>query len=163
MAAKQSKLTREQQTFVVQSLACFDSLATVVAAVRKEFKVDITPQSIEGYDPTKRAGRNLSKLWRGIFETTREEFLKNSAAIGVSHKSVRLRAIQRMAEKAESQGNLALASQLLEQAAKEMGDSYTNRHKLEHTGANGGPMQVQRIERVIVKPGSNDRPADQDA
>ncbi|MEI9915947.1 MAG: DUF2280 domain-containing protein [Methylovirgula sp.] len=31
----------------------FDSPNTVVEAVKKEFKVEITRQSIEGYDPTK--------------------------------------------------------------------------------------------------------------
>lgn len=146
------KLTPDAQVFAVQALACFDSPATVAAALRKEFGCDIAPQSVEAYDPTKRAGRNLAKRWVKLFEETRADFIKSAAHIGVSHRTARLRTIQRMADRAESQGNLDLAARLLEQAAKEMGDSYSNRHKLEHTGAGGGPVQVQRIERVIVRP-----------
>lgn len=37
-------------------------------------------------------------------------------------------------------------------------DDYTERQKRELTGANGGPVQqVQRIERVIVRPADSDR------
>ncbi len=40
-----------------------------------------------------------------------------------------------MAVKAEDQGNMVLAAQLLEQAAKEMGNAFTNRREL--TGKDG--------------------------
>lgn len=55
-----------------------------------------------------------------------------------------------MADKAKGSGNLVLAATLLEQAAKEMGNAYTNRREL--TGPAGGPIeQVTRIERAIVR------------
>jgi len=129
------KLSVEVQTFVVQSLACFDTPSIVVDAVRKEYGETITRQSVEGYDPTKKAGANLAEKWRALFEETRKTFLEDTANIGISHRAVRLRALQRMAEKAETQGNMVLAASLLEQAAKEMGDSFTNRHKVEHAGS----------------------------
>lgn len=134
------KLTDDVRTFIVQALACFDTPAVVAAAVRKEFRVEIAPQSVEGYDPNKRAGRNLAKRWREIFKATREEFLKDTSKIAISHRAVRLRALQRMAEKAETIGNMALAAQLHEQAAKECGDAFTNKRQL--SGPNGGPVQV---------------------
>jgi hypothetical protein len=56
-----------------------------------------------------------------------------------------LRTLQRMIDRAESQGNLSLVAQLLEQVAKETGDAYTNRHKLEHTGKDGGPIKTQPV------------------
>ena len=112
-----SKLNNEIRTFIVQAVACFDSPSTVVKAVREEFGVEISKQTIEGYDPTKRAGRDLAARWRTIFEETRKAFLEDTVTIGISHRAVRLRALQRMAEKAESQGNMVLASSLMEQAA----------------------------------------------
>lgn len=130
-----AKLNQEQQTFAVQSLACFDSPSVVAAALRKEYGVSITPQSIEAYDPTKKAGAKLAAKWRALFEETRKTFLEDTATIAISHRAVRLRALQRMAEKAEGQGNMVLAANLLEQAAKEVGDSYTNRREL--TGKGG--------------------------
>jgi hypothetical protein len=48
-----------------------------------------------------------------------------------------------MAEKAEAQGNMVLASSLLEQAAKEMGGAFTNRREL--TGKDGGAVEVKSL------------------
>lgn len=141
------KLTDEVRAFVVQELACFETPVAVAEAVRKEFGVEITKQSVESYDPTKRAGRNLAKKWTVLFEATRKRFIDDPSPIGIAHRSSRLRILQRMAEQAERMRNLALAAQLLEQAAKEMGEAYTNRHRLEHTGKDGGPI-VTRIELV---------------
>lgn len=132
------KLTDEAKTFVVQALACFDTASEVAEAVRKEFGVEVAKQSVEAYDPTKVAGKQLAKRWKMLFETTREEFLNNTASIAISHRTVRLRALQRMAEKAERMKNYQLAAQLLEQAAKECGDAYTNKRQL--TGKDGKPL-----------------------
>lgn len=133
-----SKLSEEHKAFVVQALACFDTPKTVADALRKEFGVVLTPQSIEAYDPTKRAGRRASEKWKQLFAATRKAFLEDTAEIAISHRPVRLRALQRMAAAAEDQRNLALAASLLEQAAKEVGDAYTNRREL--TGKNGTPL-----------------------
>lgn len=120
------KLTEDARAFVVQQLAMYDPPSVVAKAVRDEFGVTIAPQSLEFYDPTKRAGAKLSEKWKALFRETREAFLKDTAEIGISHRVVRLRALQRMAQVAEKQGNLQLTASLLEQAAKEMGDAYTN-------------------------------------
>ena len=40
--------------------------------------------------------------------------------VAISHLAVRIRVLQRMAEKAEERGNLALAAKFIEMAAKEM-------------------------------------------
>jgi hypothetical protein len=138
-----AKLTQEQQTFVVQSLACFDSPSVVVAALKKEHDVVLTAQAVEAYDPTKRAGRNLAAKWLALFEETRKTFLEDTASIAISHRAVRLRALQRMADKAETQGNLGMVSSLLKQAAEEMGGAYTNRREL--TGAGGGPIKTEEV------------------
>lgn len=124
------KLSVEQQTYVVQSLACFDSPSLVAAALRKDQGIEITPQSIESYDPTKAAGDKLGKRWRSLFEETRKTFLEDTASIAISHRAVRLRALNRMAEKAETQGNMSMAAQLHEQAAKEVGNAFTNKREL---------------------------------
>ncbi|WP_175984590.1 DUF2280 domain-containing protein [Burkholderia stabilis] len=126
--------------YVVQSLACFDTISRVAKAVREEFGVEVSPQQCERYDPTKRAGSTLSKKYREIFERTREEFLQDTSRIGVAHRAVRLRKLDQAVGLAEQRGNIPLMAQLLEQAAKEAGDAFTNRHRLEHTGKEGGPI-----------------------
>lgn len=151
-----AKLSDEVKTYIVQALACFDSPSVVAKAVKAEFEQEVSRQLVESHDPNKKAASGLAPKWRALFAETRKTFLEDTAAIAISHRAVRLRALQRMAEKAETMGNMALAAQLYEQGAKEVGDAYTNRHKLEHSGKDGGPVEFTRIERVIVRPPNRD-------
>jgi hypothetical protein len=141
---RENRLSEEAKLFVVQALACFDTPSAVAQAVRRDFDLTITPQSVEAYDPTKRAGRRLSDKWRALFEETRKAFLENMAAIGVANKAVRLRMIGRIAERAETAGNSAVALQALEQAAKEVGDAFTNKREL--MGAGGAPLVPAAVQ-----------------
>jgi hypothetical protein len=136
-------LTDASRTFVVQALACFDSPGAVAIAVKKEFDIVITPQAVEAYDPTKRAGRNLSNKWKVLFEATRKAFIEDASTIGIANKSVRLRMIGRIADRAESVGNTVVALQAIEQAAKEVGGAFTNRREL--TGKDGSPLPAAPI------------------
>lgn len=133
-----AKLSNEVKTFIVQALACFDTPSEVAAAVKAEFGLDVSKQLCETHDPTKRCAASLAKRWVALFHETRKGFLESAADIAISHRSVRLRALQRMATAAERIKNYTLAAQLYEQAAKEVGDAYTNRRQL--TGANGKPL-----------------------
>ncbi|WP_205168893.1 DUF2280 domain-containing protein [Burkholderia sp. LMG 13014] len=133
------------KVFVTQALACFDTPSRAAKAVREEFGIEVSPQQCERYDPTKRAGSALSKKYREIFERTREEFLNDTSRIGIAHRAVRLRKLAAAVDKAEERNNLPLMAQLLEQAAKESGDAYTNRRRLEHTGENGGPIENRTV------------------
>ncbi|KKZ89052.1 DUF2280 domain-containing protein [Rhizobium phaseoli] len=135
-----AKLPDEVKTYIVQALACFDSPSVVAAAVKKEFGVDVSRQLVESHDPNKKAASGLAPKWRALFQETRKTFLEDTATIAISHRAVRLRALQRMAEKAENQGNMVLASSLLKQAAEEVGGSYTNRREL--TGKDGKDLPV---------------------
>lgn len=149
MAGKGDKLTDAARTFVVQQLAMYDPPEAVVRAVKEEFGVVLTRQAVQAYDPTKYAGRQLSKKWRDLFEATRKAHLADTAEIGISHRAVRLRSLQRMVNKAEGQGNMALAAQLLKQAAEEVGGAYTNRREL---SAPGGEPLVINIKRFSPDP-----------
>lgn len=130
-----AKLSDEVKTYIVQALACFDSPSVVSAAVKKDFGLDVSRQLVESHDPNKKAASGLAPKWRVLFEETRKTFLEDTASIAISHRAVRLRALQRMADKAETQGNMVLASSLLKQAAEEVGGAYTNRREI--TGKDG--------------------------
>lgn len=143
------KYSDDVKTRVVQSLACFDSPSVVAKAIKAEFGVEISPQAVEAYDPNKVAGKKLSERFKLLFAETRKAFLEDTSQIAISHRAVRLRALQRMAEKAEGQGNMVLAANLLEQAAKEVGDSYTNHRKLDHTSSDGSMTPKPTTIRII--------------
>jgi hypothetical protein len=147
-----AKLSDEVKTFIVQALACFDSPSIVAANVKKEFGEEISRQLVESHNPTKKAAFGLAAKWRALFEETRKAFLEDTAAIAISHRAVRLRTLQRMAEKAEDKGNMVLTASLLEQAAKEVGESYTNRREV--TGKDGKdlPGVVVQVMKLADDP-----------
>lgn len=118
-------LSDDVKTFVVQALACYDTPSQVAESVKEEFGLTVVRQQIAVYDPTKATGKNLSKKWRDLFESTREEWRKGSTEVPIANRVFRLRVLDRLAAKAERMRNMGLTLQVLEQAAKEVGDVYT--------------------------------------
>ncbi|MGA9606528.1 MAG: DUF2280 domain-containing protein [Rouxiella badensis] len=140
-----ASLKPEVKAFIVQSLACFDPPSQVVDAVLKEFGVKITRQQAESHDPNKAAGKALAKRWVDMFHSTRERFQNETADIPIANKAYRLRVLDRMAANTEKVKNYGMTAQLMEQAAKECGDAYTNKQKVEHTGKDGGPIESSAL------------------
>lgn len=151
MAAK--KLNAEQKRFIVMELAMFSTPAEVVEKVFEEHGVTITRQGVQVYDPTSAAGHSLSKELRKLFDDTRKAFRKDTENIPIANRAYRLRQLDRLARGTK---NPVLAAQLMEQAAKETGGSYTNRR--EFTGKGGGPIQYtelsdEQLDREIARLG----------
>jgi hypothetical protein len=120
-------LTNDVKHFIVQALACFDTPSQVVVNVKEKFGLTVTRQQCEAYNPTKVAGAMLAVRWSTLFEDTRKRFREEVAEIPIASRAFRLRALGRMAQKAEKVGNLQLTANFYEQAAKEVGDVYVNR------------------------------------
>ena len=115
-------------------------MSIVVAAIQKDYGIKVTPQQVESHDPTKVSGKGLAKKWVDLFNHTRDRFLNEISDIPIANKAYRLRVLQRMSTTAEGIKNLGMTAQLLEQAAKEVGDAYSNKQKVELTGKDGGPL-----------------------
>jgi hypothetical protein len=128
--------------FIIQRLACFDTPSQVAAAVLKDFGVSLTRQRVHYYDPTKKLGQGLAEDLRAQFFETRKAFLEDIDGIGIANKAVRLRRLDRMAQRAEDSRDWTTAAALMEQAAKEMGGAFTNKHQHELTGRDGGPIRT---------------------
>lgn len=147
-------LQNEVKAFIVQALACFDTPSQVVESVQKEYGVTITRQQVETHDPTKTSGKCLAKRWVTLFEDTRKRFRDDTADIPIANRAFRLRALGRMAERAESVKNLALAAQLLEQAAKETGGAYTNKQQVDLSSTDGSmtpKVAPAGVDAALVK------------
>ncbi len=134
-------LPDDVRTFIVQALACWDTPSEVVKAVKETFDLTVSRQAVEAYDPTKRAGAALAPAHRALFDATRAAFLADAATIGIAHRAVRLRTLGRLADRAEAMGNLALAAEILEQAAKEVGNAFTNKREVAGDDK-GGPVRM---------------------
>lgn len=146
-------LKPDVKAFIIQSLACYDTPSQVVEAVQKEFGINITRQQAESHDPTKASGKTLAKKWVEMFNETRERFQNEISDIPIANKAYRLRVLDRMATNAEKMKNYGMTSQLIEQAAKEMGDAYTNRQKIEHSSPDGSMTpQPTIIQLLPVEP-----------
>ena len=116
-------LTDDIKVFIVRGLARFDTPSEVVEAVKANFGVEISRQHVYTYDPR----CSPAPRWRDLHAATRAAFLQEQSEIGIVHKLVRLRMLDRMSHRAEARGNLALAAAFLEQAAKECGGVYDSR------------------------------------
>jgi len=129
-----ARLSAQAKVYLVQRLACFDTPTQAAKGLLEDLGETVSVQAAQNYDPTKKQGEGLSANLRKIFEATRKRFIEDTSEISISHRAVRLRALERMAKNAEQKGNMVLAASLMEQAAKECGDVYTNRQKHEMTG-----------------------------
>lgn len=143
-------LSDEVKLFTVQALACYDAPVQVLKAIKQEFGVDATRQQLQAYDPATVAGKRMSKKLKEIFAATRAAFLADTSTIPIAQQSYRLRALNRMFQVAEQQGNVVVAAQLIEQASKEIGGAFTNRREL--TGKDGKDLPAAS-SGVLVVPG----------
>lgn len=133
-----ARITKKVKLFIVRMLAEFETPTQTSKTVREIFKVDVTPQQCEAYDPTKRTGQDLSKDLRDKFFEYRRIANEELEAIPIANKRYRLQLLQQLVEKYPD--NPVLIPKWAEQAAKEMGGLFTNRHEV--TGANGGPVET---------------------
>jgi hypothetical protein len=120
-------LRDEVKRFIVKQLACYDTPTQVSEAVKEEFGLDVPRQQIATYDPEKYVGRQLSAKWKALFIDTRKRFREEVSDIPIASRAYRLRVLGRVAAHAEKSRNMGLTVQVIEQAAKEVGDVYVNR------------------------------------
>ena len=128
--------------FIVQSLACFETPQQVADAVMQRYGIEIDRRQCENYDPTKFAGRNLSKKLKDLFERTRKDFRKNIEDIAIANKAFRLNELQKMYD--DSGRNKRAKQNLLKQAFQETDGRVT---KQEITGANGGAIKTENEQK----------------
>jgi hypothetical protein len=142
--APRAKLDDSHRTYIVQRFAVFRTPSEVQADFAAEFPdaPSITRQGVEAYNPESRNGRKLAKKWKAVFDTTRKAFLDDTASIGIANRNVRLRILDDLVTEARTRKNPKLVAELLEQAAKEVGDAYSNRRLHELAGKKGAPIEV---------------------
>ena len=135
-------LRKEVKLFIVRSLAVFNTPTETVELVNQEYGVVVTKQQCEKYDPTKRAGENLSEELKKDFEKTREMFLGKPESIPIANLAVRLQRLENQYQKHSK--NRVAALNILKQAAEDMGGKYTNRQEI--TGKGGELLQTSLVQ-----------------
>ncbi|WP_174492724.1 MULTISPECIES: DUF2280 domain-containing protein [Acinetobacter] len=110
--------------FIVQALACRDTPQEVVDLVKQEFGIEVNRMQCASYDPTKVAGKNLSKKFKDLFEETRKKFDEGLIDIPIAIKHYRMKQYDKLLNKTK---NTVMALKIMEQAAKDSGGQFTNK------------------------------------
>ena len=124
--------------FIVQALACRDTPQEVAEQVLQEFGVKVDRKQCQSYDPTKAAGKNLSKKFIDLFNETREKFDAGLIDIPIAQKFYRMRQYQKHLEK--NARNTVMSLNIMKQAAQDLGGQFTNRQEI--TGKDGKPIET---------------------
>lgn len=149
-----AKLTEDMKRTIVMELACYRTPSEVAQIVREQYGIEVSRQQVHEYDPHGSKSGDLAKKWKDLHAETRKQFLKDTSSIPVAQRAYRLRELNDMAQRAKARGNLVLAASLLEQAAKESGDVYTNKQQVKHSGAvatyEASPEQIDAELRELL-------------
>ena len=91
-------------------------------SVRTPFGIEIDRRQVFAYDPA--GSRPPAQRWIDLHAATRAKFLQAMAEVGVAQKLVRLRMLDRYANRADENNQMERAAAFLAQAAKECGGFY---------------------------------------
>lgn len=125
-----ARLIDKHKAFLVEALATFSTPSEARDALNGTFGLDIELDQVVFYNPRTANGARLSQKWKDLFDETRERFKRETGDIAIASKAYRLRELQKIIEGTKSP---KLKMEAMEQAAKEVGDVYTNRRV--HDGA----------------------------
>ena len=113
---------REQ---IVIRLACDESVVTIQEWLTEEHEITLSARAINNYRPTQYAVP-MARRWHELYEATRKAFVAETISIPIAHRAYRVRELGELYNKAKKAGDLPVAASFLEQAAKEMGNVFTN-------------------------------------
>lgn len=134
-------LTGAVKVFIIQRLACFERPVDVQKECQAQFGVKPSLQQLASYNGDNPSSERMSKDLKDLFAETRKKFLSDTSSIPIASKAYRLRELQKLLDNNRDKSPI-VAAQMLEQAAKEQGNAFTNKHEL--TGAGGAPLLVMR-------------------
>ena len=130
----------------MQRLAVFETPSEVSVAIRETHGVEVPRDHVNNYDASRAFARGrMAKALVALFDETRARFRRETEDIAIANKAYRLRRLDQLARATPSP---TLEAQLMEQAAKECGDAYTNRREL--TGKGGGPIESEQAVHVYL-------------
>lgn len=142
-----AKLRKAEQLFIIRSLAQFMTPTEVVNDIKEKLSIDVSPQQVEAYDPTKVAGKDLREEFKDEFYKTREDYLKQPINnISGANDIVQLQILSDLLF--AKKNNVILATKLIDQIQKIVKGFYEKR--VEITGAGGGAIKTENIHAPVL-------------
>ena len=134
-----ARLKKAEKIFIVRSLAQFMPISDVVRDIKEKFNVDVSPQQVEYYDPTKAASADLAQEFIDLFNEARKEYIDQPLHnIEGANDIVQLQILSDLL--VSKKGNVVMSIKLIDQIQKIMKGHYEK--KIEITGADGTPLQT---------------------
>ncbi|OTG70065.1 hypothetical protein B9T38_13685 [Acinetobacter sp. ANC 4218] len=138
-----ARLKKAEKIFIVRSLAQFMPISDVVRDIKEKFNVDVSPQQVEYYDPTKAASADLAQEFIDLFNEARKEYIEQPLHnIEGANDIVQLKILSDLL--VSKKGNVVMAIKLIDQMQKIVKGHYEK--KIEITGKDGGPLQTTTIQ-----------------
>lgn len=138
-----ARLKKAEKIFIVRSLAQFMPPSEVVRDIKEKFNVDVSPQQVEYYDPTKAASADLAQEFIDLFNEARKEYLAQPLHnIEGANDIVQLKILSDLL--VSKKGNVVMSIKLIDQIQKIMKGHYEK--KIEITGADGTPLQTTTVQ-----------------
>ncbi|MFH7767766.1 DUF2280 domain-containing protein [Acinetobacter sp. BSP-28] len=135
-----ARLKKAEKIFIVRSLAQFMPISDVVRDIKEKFNVDVSPQQVEYYDPTKAASADLAQEFIDLFNEARKEYIEQPLHnIEGANDIVQLKILSDLL--VSKKGNVVMAIKLIDQMQKIVKGHYEK--KIEITGKDGGPLQTE--------------------
>ena len=135
-----ARLKKAEKIFIVRSLAQFMPISDVVRDIKEKFNVDVSPQQVEYYDPTKAASADLAQEFIDLFNEARKEYIDQPIHnIEGANDIVQLKILSDLLVNKKS--NVVSAIKLIDQMQKIVKGHYEK--KIEITGKDGGPIQQE--------------------
>jgi hypothetical protein len=143
-------LSNEQKAYIISAFARFDGVAEVCRSFKDEYGLDLPKPHALAYNPGGTKYRGAPK-WHDLFERERKSFLANVNSIGIANKTVRMQRLERLCVIAMERKNVKLAAELMEQAAKEMGEIFTNRREVKsESKVSMSHMTTEELRNEII-------------
>ena len=141
-----ARLKKAEKIFIVRSLAQFMPISDVVRDIKEKFNVDVSPQQVEYYDPTKAASADLAQEFIDLFNEARKEYIDQPLHnIEGANDIVQLRILSALFIK--KQNNTRDAIKLSDQMQKIVKGFYEK--KIEITGKDGEPIKTENTNKNL--------------
>jgi hypothetical protein len=153
------RLTEVVKRRIVEHLACYRTHAEVTQLILDEFGVVLTVRHVRAYDPTSFQFAASDRL-QDYHAQARKRFLEDIADVPISYRAFRLRQLGKIHDLEMRRGNTAGARATLEQAAKEIGNVFTNVSKVQGSALPGQLASTQDFSADEMRNMLADRLAD---
>ena len=142
-----ARLKKAEKVFIVRSLAQFMPISDVMRDIKEKFNLDVSPQQVEYYDPTKAASADLAQEFVDLFNEARKEYIDQPLHnIVGANDIVQLQILSDLLISKKS--NVVMSIKLIDQIQKIMKGRYEK--KIEITGKDGGPIQNENTTYVTA-------------